>query len=48
MPRLLDVEDLINHEPDWKCVYTYLAEYYKCLRELDLVPKAKNPVEKPS
>lgn len=34
---LLDVEDMVNtYEPDWKCVYTYLVEFYKRIRDLDL------------
>ena len=34
---LLDVEDMVlTYEPDWKCVYTYLVEFYKRIRDLDL------------
>ncbi|KAL2092120.1 hypothetical protein ACEWY4_011918 [Coilia grayii] len=32
VPRLLDVEDMVGmREPDWKCVYTYLQEFYRGL-----------------
>ncbi|CAL8331721.1 unnamed protein product [Arctogadus glacialis] len=31
-PQLLDVEDMVKmREPDWKCVYTYLQEFYRGL-----------------
>uniref|UniRef100_A0ACB8FYD4 Uncharacterized protein n=1 Tax=Sphaerodactylus townsendi TaxID=933632 RepID=A0ACB8FYD4_9SAUR len=31
-PQLLDVEDMVRmREPDWKCVYTYIQEFYRCL-----------------
>ncbi|CAB1318422.1 unnamed protein product [Coregonus sp. 'balchen'] len=41
-PPLLDVEDLLRmHEPDWKCVYTYIQELYRCLVEKGLVKTKK-------
>ncbi|XP_048836561.1 smoothelin isoform X2 [Brienomyrus brachyistius] len=41
-PQLLDVEDMVRmREPDWKCVYTYLQEFYKGLVQKGLV-KTKN------
>lgn len=41
-PRLLDVDDLMRmREPDWKCVYTYLQEFYRCLVEKGLVKTKK-------
>ncbi|KAK7120300.1 hypothetical protein R3I94_020337 [Phoxinus phoxinus] len=41
-PPLLDVDDLMRmREPDWKCVYTYIQEFYRCLVEKGLV-KTKN------
>ncbi|XP_062870453.1 smoothelin [Trichomycterus rosablanca] len=44
-PRLLDVDDLCRmREPDWKCVYTYIQEFYRCLVEKGLVKtKKKTP-----
>lgn len=34
VPILLDVFDLVRmKEPDWKCVYTYLTEFYKHIYE---------------
>ncbi|XP_053500571.1 smoothelin [Ictalurus furcatus] len=44
-PRLLDVDDLLRmREPDWKCVYTYVQEFYRCLVEKGLVKtKQKTP-----
>ncbi|XP_030650211.1 smoothelin [Chanos chanos] len=37
-PQLLDVEDMVRmREPDWKCVYTYLQEFYKGLVQKGLV-----------
>eukprot|EP00064_Thunnus_orientalis_P007736 superscaffoldBa00000876_g7758 len=31
-PQLLDVDDMVKmREPDWKCVYTYLQEFYRGL-----------------
>ncbi|GAB1289525.1 Smoothelin [Apodemus speciosus] len=31
-PQLLDTEDMVRlREPDWKCVYTYIQEFYRCL-----------------
>ncbi|XP_048411852.1 smoothelin isoform X2 [Stegostoma tigrinum] len=37
-PQLLDVEDMVRmKEPDWKCVYTYIQEYYRCLVQKGLV-----------
>ncbi|XP_059193579.1 smoothelin isoform X2 [Centropristis striata] len=41
-PQLLDVEDMVKmREPDWKCVYTYLQEFYRGLVTKGLV-KTKN------
>ncbi|XP_059906092.1 smoothelin [Gadus macrocephalus] len=41
-PPLLDVEDLLRMaEPDWKCVYTYIQEFYRCLVEKGLVKTKK-------
>ncbi|XP_018604535.2 smoothelin isoform X1 [Scleropages formosus] len=41
-PQLLDVEDMVRlREPDWKCVYTYLQEFYRALAQKGLV-KTKN------
>ncbi|KAL0965598.1 hypothetical protein UPYG_G00283390 [Umbra pygmaea] len=41
-PPLLDVEDLLRmNEPDWKCVYTYIQEFYRCLVEKGLVKTKK-------
>ncbi len=41
-PRLLDVDDLMRmREPDWKCVYTYIQEFYRCLVEKGLVKTKK-------
>ncbi|XP_070993397.1 smoothelin-like isoform X3 [Oncorhynchus clarkii lewisi] len=41
-PELLDVEDMVRmREPDWKCVYTYLQEFYRGLVTKGLV-KTKN------
>ncbi|KAL2079581.1 hypothetical protein ACEWY4_025325 [Coilia grayii] len=44
-PALLDVDDLLRmREPDWKCVYTYIQEFYRCLVEKGLVKtKKKTP-----
>lgn len=43
-PSLLDPDDLVRmHEPDWKCVYTYIQEYYRCLVEKGLVKTKKKP-----
>ncbi|KAB5543758.1 hypothetical protein PHYPO_G00083320 [Pangasianodon hypophthalmus] len=44
-PRLLDVDDLLRmREPDWKCIYTYVQEFYRCLVEKGLVKtKKKTP-----
>ncbi|XP_076145445.1 uncharacterized protein smtna [Alosa pseudoharengus] len=44
-PALLDVDDLLRmKEPDWKCVYTYIQEFYRCLVEKGLVKtKKKTP-----
>nr|XP_046206756.1 smoothelin-like isoform X2 [Oncorhynchus gorbuscha] len=37
-PELLDVEDMVRmREPDWKCVYTYLQEFYRGLVTKGLV-----------
>lgn len=41
---LLDPDDLVRmHEPDWKCVYTYIQEFYRCLVEKGLVKTKKRP-----
>ncbi|KAK1883771.1 Smoothelin-like protein 1 [Dissostichus eleginoides] len=41
-PPLLDPDDLIRmKEPDWKCVYTYIQEFYRCLVEKGLVKTKK-------
>ncbi|XP_026795418.2 smoothelin isoform X2 [Pangasianodon hypophthalmus] len=41
-PQLLDVDDMVRlREPDWKCVYTYLQEFYRGLVQKGLV-KTKN------
>ncbi|XP_008422333.1 smoothelin [Poecilia reticulata] len=43
-PPLLDAEDLVRmKEPDWKCVYTYIQEFYRCLVEKGLVKTKKRP-----
>ncbi|XP_029940060.1 smoothelin-like isoform X1 [Salarias fasciatus] len=43
-PPLLDADDLIRmKEPDWKCVYTYIQEFYRCLVEKGLVKTKKRP-----
>lgn len=43
-PPLLDADDLVRmHEPDWKCVYTYIQEFYRCLVEKGLVKTKKRP-----
>ncbi|XP_048874514.1 smoothelin-like protein 1 [Brienomyrus brachyistius] len=43
VPRLLEVDDLVRmKEPDWKCVYTYIQEFYRCLVDKGLV-KIKKP-----
>uniref|UniRef100_A0A1A8EP50 Smoothelin b n=1 Tax=Nothobranchius korthausae TaxID=1143690 RepID=A0A1A8EP50_9TELE len=37
-PQLLDVDDMVKmREPDWKCVYTYLQEFYRGLVTKGLV-----------
>uniref|UniRef100_H3DEH8 Smoothelin b n=1 Tax=Tetraodon nigroviridis TaxID=99883 RepID=H3DEH8_TETNG len=42
-PQLLDVDDMVKmREPDWKCVYTYLQEFYRGLVTKGLV-KPKTP-----
>ncbi|XP_012731832.2 smoothelin [Fundulus heteroclitus] len=41
---LLDADDLVRmKEPDWKCVYTYIQEFYRCLVEKGLVKTKKRP-----
>lgn len=41
-PPLLDADDLVRmKEPDWKCVYTYIQEFYRCLVEKGLVKTKK-------
>ncbi|XP_062268218.1 smoothelin [Platichthys flesus] len=43
-PPLLDPDDLVRmKEPDWKCVYTYIQEFYRCLVEKGLVKTKKKP-----
>ncbi|XP_061590226.1 smoothelin isoform X2 [Cololabis saira] len=43
-PPLLDADDLVQmEEPDWKCVYTYIQEFYRCLVEKGLVKTKKQP-----
>ncbi|XP_035245768.1 smoothelin isoform X1 [Anguilla anguilla] len=42
-PALLDVEDMVRmHEPDWKCVYTYIQEFYRNLVQKGLVKTKKS------
>ncbi|XP_039188415.1 smoothelin isoform X2 [Crotalus tigris] len=42
-PQLLDVEDMVRmREPDWKCVYTYIQEFYRCLVQKGLVKTKKS------
>uniref|UniRef100_A0ABM5F2X0 Smoothelin isoform X2 n=1 Tax=Pogona vitticeps TaxID=103695 RepID=A0ABM5F2X0_9SAUR len=42
-PQLLDVEDMVRmKEPDWKCVYTYIQEFYRCLVQKGLVKTKKS------
>ncbi|KAL4609233.1 smoothelin-like protein 1 [Arapaima gigas] len=42
-PPLLDVDDLLKmEEPDWKCIYTYIQELYRCLVEKGLVKTKKS------
>uniref|UniRef100_A0A8C4NBI9 Calponin-homology (CH) domain-containing protein n=1 Tax=Eptatretus burgeri TaxID=7764 RepID=A0A8C4NBI9_EPTBU len=37
-PQLLDVEDMVRlRDPDWKCVYTYVQEFYRALVDKGLV-----------
>ncbi|XP_060547853.1 smoothelin isoform X2 [Pantherophis guttatus] len=41
--QLLDVEDMVRmREPDWKCVYTYIQEFYRCLVQKGLVKTKKS------
>lgn len=43
-PPLLDADDLVRmEEPDWKCVYTYIQEFYRSLVEKGLVKTKKRP-----
>ncbi|KAM6976368.1 smoothelin [Tautogolabrus adspersus] len=43
-PPLLDADDLVRmKEPDWKCVYTYIQEFYRSLVEKGLVKTKKRP-----
>uniref|UniRef100_A0A8C3A776 Smoothelin a n=2 Tax=Cyclopterus lumpus TaxID=8103 RepID=A0A8C3A776_CYCLU len=43
-PPLLEADDLVRmKEPDWKCVYTYIQEFYRCLVEKGLVKTKKRP-----
>ncbi|CAL1569495.1 unnamed protein product [Knipowitschia caucasica] len=43
-PSLLDPDDLVRMpEPDWKCVYTYIQEFYRSLVEKGLVKTKKRP-----
>ncbi|KAK7879736.1 hypothetical protein WMY93_030663 [Mugilogobius chulae] len=42
-PQLLDVDDMVKmREPDWKCVYTYLQEFYRGLVTKGLVKTRNN------
>ncbi|XP_074178024.1 smoothelin isoform X6 [Rhinolophus sinicus] len=42
-PQLLDTEDMVRlREPDWKCVYTYIQEFYRCLVQKGLVKTKKS------
>ncbi|NXP67928.1 SMTN protein, partial [Chloropsis cyanopogon] len=42
-PQLLDVEDMVRmRDPDWKCVYTYIQEFYRCLVQKGLVKTKKS------
>ncbi|XP_029474882.1 smoothelin isoform X2 [Rhinatrema bivittatum] len=42
-PQLLDVDDMVRmREPDWKCVYTYIQEFYRCLVQKGLVKTKKS------
>lgn len=42
-PQLLDTDDMVRlREPDWKCVYTYLQEFYRCLVQKGLVKTKKS------
>ncbi|KAJ8286761.1 hypothetical protein GJAV_G00043000 [Gymnothorax javanicus] len=42
-PALLDVDDMVRMtEPDWKCVYTYIQEFYRTLVEKGLVKTKKS------
>ncbi|XP_060048778.1 smoothelin isoform X9 [Erinaceus europaeus] len=42
-PQLLDTEDMVRlREPDWKCVYTYIQELYRCLVQKGLVKTKKS------
>uniref|UniRef100_A0A3B3ZG33 Calponin-homology (CH) domain-containing protein n=1 Tax=Periophthalmus magnuspinnatus TaxID=409849 RepID=A0A3B3ZG33_9GOBI len=42
-PQLLDVDDMVKmREPDWKCVYTYLQEFYRGLVTKGLVKTRGN------
>ncbi|XP_072520846.1 smoothelin isoform X2 [Salminus brasiliensis] len=43
-PQLLDVDDMVRmREPDWKCVYTYLQEFYRGLVQKGLVKTKNSP-----
>lgn len=43
-PQLLDVDDMVKmREPDWKCVYTYLQEFYRGLVTKGLVKTKNSP-----
>ncbi|XP_076843332.1 smoothelin isoform X2 [Brachyhypopomus gauderio] len=43
-PQLLDVDDMVRlREPDWKCVYTYLQEFYRALVLKGLVKTKNSP-----
>lgn len=42
-PQLLDAEDMVRmREPDWKCVYTYIQEFYRCLVQKGMVKTKKS------
>ncbi|KAG8455605.1 hypothetical protein GDO86_001706 [Hymenochirus boettgeri] len=41
-PQLLDAEDMVRmREPDWKCVYTYIQEFYRSLVQKGMVKTKK-------
>ena len=41
---LLEVDDMVKyHEPDWKCVFTYVQSFYRRFRSNRSVQKLTNP-----